>query len=100
MLSIYIYDNGSELKLHFEALCESFGIKHKPTSVKNPHANAILKWVHQVINTMRCTAELDMTNTVKTSDIDTFLTNTAWAIHSTYSRILKASPGVAILVGT
>jgi hypothetical protein len=27
-----IYDNGSELKLHFEALCESFRIKHKPTN--------------------------------------------------------------------
>jgi hypothetical protein len=35
------YDNGSEFKLHFEALCESFGIKHKPTSVKNPQANDI-----------------------------------------------------------
>jgi hypothetical protein len=42
-----IYDNGSEFKLHFEALCESFGIKRKPTSVKNPQANAILEQVHQ-----------------------------------------------------
>ena len=55
-----IYDNGSEFKLHFEALCESFGIKRKPTSVKNPQANAILEWVHQVISTMLRTAELDM----------------------------------------
>jgi hypothetical protein len=37
-----IYDNGSEFKLHFEALCDSYGIKLKPTSVKNPQANAIL----------------------------------------------------------
>ena len=44
-----IYDNGSELKLHFEALCNSYGIKRKLTSVKNPQANAILKWVHQVM---------------------------------------------------
>ena len=35
-------DNGSEFKLHFDALCKSFGIKHKPTSVKNTQANAIL----------------------------------------------------------
>ena len=42
-----IYDNGSEFKLHFEALCDSYGIKHKPTSVKNPQANSILDWVHQ-----------------------------------------------------
>ena len=47
-----IYDNGSEFKLHFEALCESYGIKRKPTSVKNPQANAILERVHQVITTM------------------------------------------------
>ncbi len=30
-----IYDNGSEFKLHFEYLCESYGIKRKPTTVKN-----------------------------------------------------------------
>ena len=44
-----IYDNGSEFKLHFEALRDSYGIKRKPTSVKNPQANAILERVHQVI---------------------------------------------------
>ncbi len=38
-----IYDNRSEIKLHFEALCDSYGIKRKPTSVKNPQANAILE---------------------------------------------------------
>ena len=31
-----IYDNGSEFKLHFQSLCNSFGLKRKPTSVKNP----------------------------------------------------------------
>jgi hypothetical protein len=31
-----IYDNGSEFKLHFEYLCESYGTKCKPTTVKNP----------------------------------------------------------------
>ena len=43
--------NGSEFKLHFEALCKSYGIKCKPTSGKNPQANAILERVHQVITT-------------------------------------------------
>ncbi len=45
---------------------------------------------------MLCTAELDMANTVATSDIDAFLTDPAWAICSTYHRVLKASPGAAI----
>jgi hypothetical protein len=31
-----IYNNGSEFKLHFEYLCESYGIMRKPTTVKNP----------------------------------------------------------------
>ncbi len=38
----FIYDNGSEFKLHFCALCNTYGIKKKPTSVKNPQVNAIL----------------------------------------------------------
>ena len=38
-----IYDNGSEFKLHFEALCDTYGIKRKPTSVKNPQVNSILE---------------------------------------------------------
>ena len=40
------------------------------------------------------TSELDMAASVDTSD--TFLTNVAWAIHSTYHTVLKASPGAAI----
>jgi hypothetical protein len=30
------------------------------------------------------------------ADIDTFIDNAAWAIHSTYHTVLKASPGAAI----
>ncbi len=42
------------------------------------------------------TAELDMTGTVSESDIADFLTNAAWAVHSTYHTVLKTSPGAAI----
>jgi hypothetical protein len=45
---------------------------------------------------MLCTAEQDMADTVVPSDIDAFLTDAAWAIHSTYRKVLKASPGAAI----
>jgi hypothetical protein len=68
-----IYDNGSEFKLHFQSLCNSFGLKHKPTSVKNPQANAILKRIHQTLANMMCTAELDMANTAVPSDVADFL---------------------------
>ena len=43
-----------------------------------------------------CSAELDMAETVSESDIADFLTNAAWAIHSTYHTVLKTSPGAAI----
>ncbi len=40
------YDNDSEFKLNFEYLCITYGIKRKPTTVKNPQANAVLECLH------------------------------------------------------
>ncbi len=37
-----------------------------------------------------------MAETVTPSDIDVFLSDTAWAIQSTHHTVLKASPGAAI----
>jgi transposase InsO family protein len=71
-----IYDNGSEFKLHFQSLCDSFGLKRKPTSVKNPQANAILERIHQTIANMMHTAELDMADTADPSDVADFLNMT------------------------
>jgi hypothetical protein len=45
---------------------------------------------------MSHTSELDMAKTVKPSDIDVFLSDAAWAVCSTYHRVLKAFPGAAI----
>jgi hypothetical protein len=42
------------------------------------------------------TSELDIAKLVKASDINIFLSDTAWAIRSTYHTVLKASPGEAI----
>jgi hypothetical protein len=87
-----IFDNGSEFKLHFGTLCDSYGIKRKPTTIKNPQANTICEHVHQVLGTMMRTAKLDMVDSVHPADID----NAVWAICSTYHTVLKASPGAAI----
>jgi hypothetical protein len=75
-----MYDNGSEFKLHFKYLCDSYGITHKPTRVKNPRANGILKHVHQVLGQMLRTAELDMADSITPDDIDVFLDNAGWGI--------------------
>ena len=45
---------------------------------------------------MLCTSELDMADSISPIDVDVFLDNAAWAIHSTYHTVLKASPGTAI----
>ncbi len=42
------------------------------------------------------TSKLDMAELVKTSDCDVFLSDAAWAVHSTYHTVIKASPGAAI----
>ena len=68
----------------------------KPTSIKNPIANAILEWVHQVISSMLHTTEIDMAPSVEQSDVDTFMPNAAWAIRSTSHPVLKAFPGATI----
>jgi hypothetical protein len=91
-----IYNNGSEFKLNFEYLCVTFGIKHKPTMIKNPQANAILECLHQVLAQMLCTAEIDMAETVTPDDVNVFLDNAACVICSTYHTVLKASPDAAI----
>ncbi len=91
-----IYNNGSKFKLHFLSLCNIYGIKHKPTSVKNPQANAILEHIHAVLGNMLHTSELDMAKMVKASDIDVFLSDATWAVRSTYHTVLKASPDAAI----
>jgi hypothetical protein len=91
-----IYDNGSEFKLHFQSLCNTYEIKRKPTSAKNPQANAILEHIHAVFRSMLRTSELDMAELVKASDTDVFLSDAAWAVRSTYHTVLKASPGAAI----
>jgi hypothetical protein len=86
----------SEFKLNFKYLCITYGIKHKPTTIKNLQANTILERLHQVLAQMLRTAELDMAKTLSPNDVDVFLDNAAWAICSTYHTVLKASPGAEI----
>jgi hypothetical protein len=45
---------------------------------------------------MLCKSEIDMTDTINESDMSDFLTNAAWAVHSTYHTVLKSPPGAAI----
>ncbi len=82
-----------EFKLRFKYLCKSYGIKRKPTTVKNLQAIAILERVHQVLEQMLRTAEVDMAKSVTPNDVDVFLDNTAWTICSTYHTVLNSLTG-------
>jgi hypothetical protein len=91
-----IYDNGSEFKLHFVALCKEYGVTRKPTTIKNPTANSVLERIHGVFGNMLRTSSLDMAATVTPEDIDDVILNAAWAIRSTHHTVLNATPGAAI----
>jgi hypothetical protein len=58
--------------------------KHKLTIIKNSQANAILECIHAVFTNMLHTVELNMAKLVNASDIDIFLADAAWDIHSTH----------------
>ncbi len=73
----------------------TYEIKPKPTSVKNPQADAILEHIHGVLGNMLRTSKLNMAELVKASDINVFLSDATWAICSTYHAVLKPSPGAA-----
>ena len=91
-----IYDNGSEFKLHFVALCKEYGVTCKPTTIKNPTANSVLERIHGVFGNMLRTSSLDMAATVTPEDIDDLIINAAWAIRSTHHTVLNVTPGAAI----
>ena len=88
-----IMDNGSEFKRNFKPLLQTYGIKVKHISVKNPQANAILERIHQVVGDMLRSKNLedyDFTQDDPWSDI---LASVAWAIRSTVHTTLEATPG-------
>eukprot|EP00804_Cyclotella_cryptica_P030125 CCRYP_009551-RA/>CCRYP_009551-RA protein AED:0.06 eAED:0.06 QI:69/-1/1/1/-1/0/1/119/81 len=49
-----------------------------------------------MISSMLQTPEIDTAPSVEPSNVDKLATTVAWAIHSTYQTVLKASPGAAI----
>ena len=91
-----VFDNGSEFKLHFQSLCKDYGIKRKPTTIKNPTANAVLERMHGVMGNMMRTRQLDGQEMLTEDNIDDFIINAAWAVCSMYHTVLGSSPGAAI----
>ena len=87
------YDNGSEFKKYFQALCNEYGLNKRPTTVKNPQANGIIERVHQVINNMIRCFELDKLDLDPNDPFLDIVARISWAVRSTYHTTLQASPG-------
>jgi transposase InsO family protein len=88
-----LHDNGTEfVSAKFQELLQSYGIRSKLTTVKNPQANGILERTHQVIG------NLLHSNRLIAQDLDTvsaqqeLLMPVMWAINTTFHTTLKASP--------
>lgn len=82
-----IFDQGNEFTgAEFQETLESYGVKPRPTTVKNPQANSVLERIHQVLGDM-----------VRTSDLDAnaweqVLPSVAFAIRATVSTTKEATP--------
>ena len=90
-----IFDNGSEFKKDFLPLLHDLAIKPTPASVKNPQANAILERVHQVLDDMLRTKELQKHTFDEIDQIDPWselLASVAWSICSTHHTTLHYRP--------
>ena len=77
-------------------MCDQFSLKRKPTIIKNPQANDVLKREHAVCSNMLRTSGLDMQDTCTPEMTDELVATIGWAIRATYHTLLGSSPGAAI----
>jgi hypothetical protein len=68
-------------------------VKAKPTTVRNPQANAIVERVHQVIGNIICTFELENNYLDDNDPWKGILSATAFAVQSTFHTTLQNTPG-------
>ena len=87
-----IFDNGSEFSSEFLDLLSSYGVTPKPTTIKNPQANAFVERIHHVIAASIRSLQLDQRPFDDTT-INAVLQGVAYGLRATYHSSLHASPG-------
>jgi transposase InsO family protein len=85
-----IYDQGSEFGREFQELLLSYGVKSKPTTVKNPQANAIVERVHGTINNKLRTCKFESKD-----EWANYLSSVTFSLRATYHTMLGCSPAQA-----
>jgi transposase InsO family protein len=86
-----IFDNGPEFSAEFTELLRTYGIRPKPTTVKNPQANAFIERSHQVMANALRTMQLSQ-RTVDEHTFASLCSNVAFGMRATYHTELQASP--------
>ena len=62
------FDHGTKFMAEFAKMCQNDnGLKRKPITNRNPHPNAIIKRIHQMIG-----------NIIGTFDVSTIVKNDPW----------------------
>jgi len=89
---VCIFDNGGEFSSEFLKLLHSYGVKAKPTTIKNPQANVFVERIHQVIADSLRTMDL-LSRPFDDTTINDILQNAAFGLRATYHTSLLASPG-------
>ena len=89
------YDNGSEFKVQFKQMCDSYGMKERLSTSYNRQSNGIVERVHQVLGNALRTFELEEKELDTNDPWGHFLSAAAsWArIRSTVHTTLDATPG-------
>ena len=87
------YDNDSEFKKNFKTIIDIYHLKRKPTTIKNPQSNGILKLVHRTIKSMLRSFNLDELTLDPHDPFGEILARVAWDVRSTYHTSLEATPG-------
>jgi hypothetical protein len=72
---------------------EDYGAKAKPITVRKPQANAIVERVHQGIENITCTFELESNYLDDNDPWKEILSATAFAVRSTFHATLQNTPG-------
>ena len=88
------FDAGPEFKAEFQKLIkEEYDIDAKPSSKRNPQANAVLERVHGTIGNMMRTFEVDNIDLDEEDPFIGMISAICFAVRSTYHTTLQATPG-------
>lgn len=87
------YDQGGEFTgTEFQELLQSYGIKRKPATSRNPQSNGVIERVHLTLHNMLRTFDLTLQTMDPIDPWSGYLAAAAFAIRTTYHTTTQATP--------